>query len=208
VQLPPIYRIGDAAGIDAAVDALRRGEIIAYPTDTLYGVGGDARSAAAAKRVYEAKHRAAGKGVPVLLSDASEVHTLAAAWPPAAARLAGRYWPGALTIVVPAIPGLPDLIIADGGVALRVPGLAALRDVIRRAGTPLIGTSANRSGDPPALTAADAARALAGHVALVLDAGRTGGHPSTVVVLTGAEPVVVREGAIPAAEVLSIASRT
>src|SRR6266545_1488931 len=164
----PIYLIASQEGIERAMAALRAGEIIGFPTDTLYGVGGDALSGDAAARVVAAKGRDEGKGMPVLLADAAQVGRLAAAWPDRAARLAQRYWPGALTIVVPARPEVPAGVQADGTVALRVPGLAALRVVIERAGVPLIGTSANRSGEPAAVTADEAAAALGDSVVLVL----------------------------------------
>ena len=193
--------IGDQEGVEAAVAALRRGEVIAYPTDTLYGVGGNALDAGAARRTYEAKGRPAGKGFPVLLAEAAEAERLAAEWPAQARRLAASYWPGALTLVVRGRPEVPEETRTGETVALRVPGYEPLRAVIRAAGCPLIGTSANRSGEPAALTAAEAAAAVGDHVALVLDGGRTGGAPSTVVVVGGDGLRVVREGAIPAAEI-------
>ena len=201
----PIYPIGSEQGRAASIEALRRGEIIAYPTDTLYGVGGDALSRAAVERVQRAKGREEGKGMPVLLSDARDVERLAAEWPEAAARLATRYWPGALTIVVDARPEVPSGVRTGSTVALRVPGHDGLRQLLRQAGVPLIGTSANRSGEAAALTAQAAAQALGEAVRLVLDGGRVGGAPSTVVVV-GADGVrVVREGAIPAPEVDAVA---
>ncbi|HEU5316328.1 MAG TPA: L-threonylcarbamoyladenylate synthase [Chloroflexota bacterium] len=201
----PVYPISSQAGMAAAVDALRAGEIIAYPTDTLYGVGGDALSADAVGRVQRAKGREEGKGTPVLLADAAEVTRLAAEWPAAAARLAERYWPGALTVVVAARADVPEGVRTGANVALRVPGHPRLRELIRRAGVPLIGTSANRSGEPPAVTARAAADALGESVRLVLDGGRVGGAPSTVVVVESGGVRVVREGAIPSAEVLAAA---
>src|SRR6266542_4942431 len=177
----PVYSIDSEEGIERAVAALRGGEIIAFPSDTLYGVGGNALSHAAAERVVAAKGREPGRGLPVLLAARDDAQRLAAVWPAAAARLAERYWPGALTIVVPARPEVPKAVRAERTVALRVPGLAALRRLIERAGVPLIGTSANRSGEPPAVAAAQASQALGHAVSLVLDGGRVGGAPSPVV---------------------------
>jgi L-threonylcarbamoyladenylate synthase len=196
---PPIHAVDSAEGVAAAVAALRRDEIIAFPTDTLYGVGGNALSAAAVERVYQAKGREAGRGLPVLLADEAGVAPLVAEWPPAAEALARAFWPGALTLVVAAGVHVPALVRAGATVAVRVPGLAALRAVIRAAGVPLIGTSANRSGAPAALTAQAAAAMLGRHVALVLDGGRTMGQPSTVVSLAGGGLHLIREGAIPLA---------
>ena len=199
----PTYSIDDPAGIARAVEALQAGEVIAFPTDTLYGVGGDALSSDAVRRVQMAKQRDANKAMPVLLAAADDVMRLAAVWPVVAARLATRYWPGALTLVVPAHPHLPEGVRAGGTVALRVPGHAALRGLIARAGCPLIGTSANISGEPAALTANDAARALGDGGALVLDGGAVGGAPSTVVAAERDAVRVLREGAIRAVEVVA-----
>src|SRR5687767_7902003 len=168
VRILPIDDPGAAA---IAVDAIRADQIIAFPTDTVYGVGGSALSATAVRRVSAAKGRPEGKGFPVLLAAADDTGRLVQEWPDSAAALAGRFWPGPLTIVVPARPGLPDETCQDGAVALRVPDLPALRRVIAQAGVPLIGTSANRSGEGAAADALAAAAAVGEHVAVVLDGG-------------------------------------
>src|SRR5581483_2479069 len=134
---PPILSIELPEAIAAAVRALQQGEIIAYPTDTLYGVGGDALSPDAALRVHEAKGREAGKGFPVLLASSDQVPQLARSWPEVAQRLAARFWPGALTIVVPSRPEVPELVRAGATVALRVPGYAPIRQGIAQAGRSL-----------------------------------------------------------------------
>ena len=200
----PIYSIDDGEGVSRAIDALRAGEAIAFPTDTLYGVGGDALSPRAVQRVQKAKRRDKNKAMPVLLASGEDVGRLVAQWPEVAARLAERYWPGALTLVAPSRPEVPDGVRSSGTVAVRVPGHTALRGVIATAGCPLIGTSANVSGEPAALTAHEAARALQESVALVLDGGRVGGTPSTVVLIEGNEVKVLREGAIAATDVLRV----
>jgi L-threonylcarbamoyladenylate synthase len=194
--LPPILPIADPAAVARAAEAIRREALIAYPTDTVYGVGGNALSPEAARRVRTVKGREAGKGFPVLLAAAGDVDRLASEWPAPAAALAERFWPGALTIVVPARAGLPDDVCSGDTIALRVPGLAPLRAVIRAGGVPLIGTSANRSGQPAALTAAAAARALGGSVELVLAGGAVGGQPSTVVAVRGGSVRILRAGAV------------
>jgi L-threonylcarbamoyladenylate synthase len=196
MSVPPILPIHDRAAVAAAVGAIRGGRIIAYPTDTVYGVGGDALLGQAARDVRRAKGRDDGKGFPVLLAAARDVWRLAAEWPPAAAALAGRFWPGALTIVVAARPEVPVETCAGTTVALRVPALTALRLVIEASGVPLIGTSANRSGQPPALTAAAAAAALGDSVALVLDGSVADGEPSTVVAVDERHARLLRPGAI------------
>ena len=195
-RAPRILPLTDPSAIPLAAGLLRRGALIAFPTDTVYGVGGDALSREVAARTYEAKGRPAGKGFPVLLAHTEDARRLAAAWPAPAALLAARFWPGALTLVVPAMSSVPDETRTGETVALRVPGLAALRQLIAAAGCPLIGTSANRSGEPPATSAAAAALALRGAVEVVLDGGTTGGQPSTVVVVEETRVRIVRGGAI------------
>ena len=197
----PVLPIDSDEGLAAAVDALRRGEVIAFPTDTLYGVGGNALDATAARRTYEAKGRPPGKGFPVLLAGAGDSLRLAAEWPTTAARLAEQFWPGSLTIVVRGRPEVPEETRTGETVAVRVPGHARLCEIIRQAGCPLIGTSANRSGQPAALTAEDALRAVGGEVALVLDGSRTGGLPSTVVIVEPDRVRITREGAVSRAEI-------
>jgi L-threonylcarbamoyladenylate synthase len=188
--------IDDPEAVAVAVAAIRADQIIAYPTDTVYGVGGSALSGAAVQRVAAAKGRPAGKGFPVLLGAADESSRLAREWPEAAAALAERFWPGPLTIVVPGRAGLPDETCLDGTVALRVPDLPALRHLIGAAGVPLIGTSANRSGAASANTALEAAAALGHSVAVVLDGGPRQGLPSTVIQVDGNRARILRPGAV------------
>jgi L-threonylcarbamoyladenylate synthase len=191
-----ILPLGSPEGLAQAVAALQRGEIVAFPTDTVYGVGGDALSPQAARRTYEAKGRPAGKGFPVLLATAGDARRLAAGWPRVAEALAERFWPGGLTMVVPARPVVPEQIRTGQTVALRVPGHDRLRVLIAAAGCPLIGTSANRSGKPAALSAAEAAEALGSSVALVLDGELTYGEPSTVVAVEAGGVRLIRAGAV------------
>ena len=117
----PIFDIHSPEGIRRAVAALGAGHIIAFPTDTLYGVGGNALSPAAAERVLDAKRREPSKGMPVLLADADQVSAIVREWPAPAAVLAARYWPGALTLVLPAQPSVPELVRSGETVAVRVP---------------------------------------------------------------------------------------
>lgn len=192
----PILPLADAQARSLAAQAVRDEQIIAFPTDTIYGVGGNALSERAALRVFQAKGRPAGKGMPVLLDSLLDVSRVAREWPSAAALLAERFWPGALTIVLPAAASVPALVRTGDTVAVRVPGLADLRALIREAGWPLIGTSANRSGEPAAATAQEARAALGDAVALVLDGGRGEGAPSTVVEVGERSVRVVRRGAV------------
>ena len=181
-----------------AVEALRRGDLVVIPTDTVYGLASRPTPDAVA-RLFVAKGRPEHWPIPVLLSDAEVVPRVAAEWPAPAALLAAQFWPGALTIAVRARQEIPAEITAGTGtVGLRVPASDLARAIIARAGGWLAVTSANRSGEPPALTAAAAVELLRGHVAYAVDGGRlAAGVPSTVVSVMGEEIKAIREGVIP-----------
>ena len=176
---------------------LREGGLVCYPTDTVYGIGAAAGDDGAVRRLYAAKGRSPGKALPLLLGDASQ-----AAWvgeeTPLAKALAGRFWPGALTLVFQRRRDFVSLALAgDETVAVRVPDHPVVRALIERVGEPLAGTSANLSGQPEALTAEEVRGALGERVKFVLDGGRCpGGVPSTVVDLTVIPPVIRRRGAL------------
>lgn len=179
-----------------AAAALRGGALLIYPTETLYALGGLALDSVAAGRVREAKGRADDKPLPLIAADLDQVLSLCDAWPEAAARLAARFWPGPLTLVLPAAGRVPREVVAGGHtVAVRVPGRELPRRLCRAAG-PLISTSANRSGDPPATRCAEAVAAVGSWVAAALDGGTCAGSPSTIVDLSAGAPRVLREGAI------------
>ena len=192
------------ARIAAAAEVLRRGGIVAYPTETFYGLGALARDAAALARLASAKLRPEGKPLPLLAADAAQVAEVARL-DGLAARLAARFWPGPLTLVLPASPALDAAITAGGAtVAIRVPGSEIARELARRAGGALVSTSANLSGDPPPVLAAELSAGLAARIDHVLDGGRTpGGQPSTIVEVAGGAVRLVREGVIPLDEVLA-----
>ncbi|MBU6422926.1 MAG: threonylcarbamoyl-AMP synthase [Chloroflexota bacterium] len=181
----------DAPGaVTEAAKALTRGEVVAFPTDTVYGV---AAVRGREEALFVAKGRPEDRPIPVLLSDASQLETSGIVTPSARA-LAGRFWPGPLTIVV-AVPG-------RGTVGFRVPASDLARRLIAASGGELPVTSANLSGRPDARTAEEVIAQLDGRIALVLDGGRTpGGVPSTVVDCTGPEARILREGAISAREI-------
>lgn len=188
----------DRPDVAAAAALLRAGELVAFPTDTVYGVGALVWAAAAAARLYTAKLRAPDKAIPVLLADAADLPLIARAVPPAAIRLAERFWPGPLTLIVPALPSIPAEVTAGGDtVAVRVPDHPLARALIRTVGAPLAVTSANLSGQPSPVTAAEVAAQLGDRIALILDGGRCpGGVPSTLVDVTGEHPVILRPGPI------------
>jgi protein-tyrosine phosphatase len=196
---PTIIRVGPRhAGhhaVERAAAALRRGALVILPTDTVYGVAADPAAAGALDRLYAAKGRDPGKPVPFLVADAAEVTRAGAVMGWRARRLARRYWPGPLTLVLP---------LGGGFEGFRVPDHPVTLAVLRAAGGVLRVTSANLSGQPAACDAAAAAAALAGHVELVIDAGPAPlGRESTVVREEGDTLRILRQGALPAAAVQS-----
>jgi L-threonylcarbamoyladenylate synthase len=189
--------------LDRATAVLRLGALLVYPTETLYAVGGLALHPEAGARVREAKGRDAAKALPLIAADLAQARALCEAWPDTAARLAERFWPGPLTLVLPAGHRVPREVTAGGDtLALRVPGRALPRRLCQAVG-PLISTSANRSAEPPATGCAEALAAVGSWVDLALDGGTCAGAPSTIVDLCAEAPRVLREGAIARAIVLA-----
>jgi len=184
-------------------DVVAKGGIIAYPTDTFYGLGADPGNPAAVRRLFEIKGRRTDQPILLLLSDAGEVNNWAAGVTPQASVLMNRFWPGPLTLVFKAKAGvLPELTAGTGTIGLRVPGNGFTLDLLRSLGRVLTGTSANLSGRPSLRTAREAAEALGPLVDLVLDGGETtGGKPSTVVDVSADAPRVLREGAVPSRDI-------
>ena len=183
-------------------ELISQGELVVFPTDTVYGVGCDPYNPAAIARIYEAKGRSTLKAIPVLLAGVEYLSQVALVVPLAAEILGSAYWPGALTLVVPRRPELPEILSGTDTLAVRVPDHDDLRQMIRACGGAIAATSANLSGDPDA-TDAEMARAYLGQwVALVIDGGPTrGGVPSTVVDCIVSPPRVLREGAITASDI-------
>jgi L-threonylcarbamoyladenylate synthase len=191
--------------LEQAAALLRGGALVAFPTDTVYGVGAIAWDRDAVGKLYVAKLRALEKAIPILLADPEDLDRVARAVSPAARRLAARFWPGPLTIVVPRSGRVPDEVTAGGdGVAVRVPDHPLARALIRAAGAPLATTSANLSGGPNPVTAQEVSAQLAGRIGMILDGGRCpGGVASTVVDLSGPSPVILRPGPISLGEILA-----
>lgn len=185
--------------IEWAAERLAAGGVIAMPTDTVYGIAASLGHPGALRRLYEIKGRDQRNPLPVLVSSPSAVEHLAEAIPPDVALLLDRFWPGPLTIVVPAKPGMPVEVTAGGTtVGLRMPNHPLAIEVIERAGGSVACTSANHSGEPPALNAREVADILGTELDLILDGGGApGGVPSTVIEVTDDGIRVIREGAIP-----------
>ena len=187
----------DPRMVARAASILASGGLLIYPTDTLYALGGPALDAAASRAVRAAKGREAAKPLPVIAADVEQARQVCARVPAAAEILAARFWPGPLTLILPAGSSLPlDLTAGSGGLAVRVPALELSRALCRAAGV-LISTSANRSGEPPPATCAEAVRAVGTAAALALDAGPGKTTGSTIVDLTRDPPTLERPGPVP-----------
>jgi L-threonylcarbamoyladenylate synthase len=196
----------DADAISRAAAVLRGGGLVAFPTETVYGLGANALDAAAVARIFAAKGRPSNNPLIVHVADAADVARVAASWPDAAARLAERFWPGPLTLVLPKRPDLPDAVTAGGvTVAVRVPAHPVARALIRAAGVPVAAPSANRSGYISPTQAEHVLRGLNGRIDMVLDAGPVpGGIESTVLDLTADPPRLLRPGLVSPAEIEAV----
>jgi L-threonylcarbamoyladenylate synthase len=189
-----------APAVMEAVRALGQGRPVGLPTDTVYGLAADPFRPGATDRVFAAKRRPRDVSVPLLVSGVEQALSVATAVPDLALELMARYWPGALTIVIPARAGLgADLGDDDLTVGVRCPAHPVPLALCAAVG-PLATTSANRHGEPPMTTAQEVAGAFGDEVPVVLDGGVCTGSPSTVVDCTGPELKLLREGRIPWAE--------
>ena len=186
------------ADIAEAARALREGRLVAFPTETVYGLGANALDPAAVARIYEAKGRPTYNPLIVHVPSVAAARRLVTAWPPEAEALARRWWPGPLTLVLPKVAEIPGAVTAGlRTVALRVPAHPVARALLEVTGLPLAAPSANRSGEVSPTTAAHVARSLGDRVPLILDAGPTTvGIESTVVDLSGDRPVLLRPGMV------------
>jgi L-threonylcarbamoyladenylate synthase len=188
-----------------AVRALAQGLPIGIPTDTVYGLAADPFRAGATDRIFAAKRRPRDVNLPLLVSGVQQALSVSTAVPALALELMARYWPGPLTIVIPAKAGLAaDLGDDDMTVGVRAPDHPVPLALCAAVG-PLATTSANRHGEPPMTTAAELDAAFADALPLVLDGGVCAGSPSTVVDCTGRELKLLREGRIPWAELQGVA---
>jgi L-threonylcarbamoyladenylate synthase len=187
-----------------ALAVLRRGGLVAFPTDTVYGVGALAFDAAAVSSIYTAKDRPVEKAIPVLVADPADLAKISQELSQAAVRLANRFWPGSLTLVVRKHPDLPEAVSATSTVGVRVPDHPVARALLRAAG-PMAVTSANLSGQPSPSTAQEVFAQLGGRIALIIDGGKTpGGVPSTVVDCVCAKPQILRAGPVSEAEIWAV----
>jgi L-threonylcarbamoyladenylate synthase len=183
--------------IAEAAQAIRQGELVVFPTDTLYGVGADALNEAAVARLYVAKKRPLSKGIPILLADLSDLEKVAVDVPDLALHYIEQYWPGPLTLILPKATHLPANISPNQGIAVRIPDHTAGRAFIRAAGGAVAASSANLSGQPPATSAVEALAQLNGMAAVILDDGPSPQQmASTIINCTGSTPTMVRQGPV------------
>ena len=182
--------------LDHTIDVLRNGGLIAFPTDTVYGLAALPFKTEYVERLFAAKGRNSSKAIAILIGRPDDLPLVTRAIGPKAAKLVKHLWPGPLTLVVPKNPRLPTIISPNDTVGVRMPDHALALSLLRAAG-PLAVTSANRSGMPNTNTADEVMAQLSGRIHLILDGGRVpGGVPSTVIDCSGPDPVILREGPI------------
>ena len=192
---PPVTVSGHIA---AGVAVLRDGGIVAYPTDTVYGLGADIECLAAVRRIIELKGRSIDMGLPLLLSDTEDLERVGTGLGETVWLLARRFWPGPLTLVVQRTKLVPDIV--TGGrdtVAVRVPDHPVPRALAHSLGRPITGTSANVSGRSPKATAEQVRQQLGAAVDMIIEGGpHPGGQESTILDVSGAAPRILRRGAV------------
>ncbi len=197
-----------ANDLHLAMRALLNGQLVVFPTDTVYGVAALAQDEAAVRLLYQAKSRPDHMAIPVMVASPHLVPAIALPQP-GFWTLAERFWPGPLTIILPKTVTLPDIVTAGGDtVGLRIPDHPIALALLRLVNAPLAVTSANRSGQPPARTATEARAQLNGRVNIIVDGGLApGGHPSTVLDLTSEPPRILRPGPITAAAIANVIAK-
>jgi L-threonylcarbamoyladenylate synthase len=198
-----ILPISDTESLAHAIRLLRARKVVAFPTDTVYGIGAHGFHERAIEQLFGVKARERGKAIPYLLSDVEQLPLVAHELPGAARVLAAKFWPGGLTLVVPAAARVPKILIAGSNrVAVRVPNHRTTRALIDALGAPLAATSANLSGGRDPANAREVLAQLDGRIPLILDGGATRGNiPSTVIDVTTDPPMIRRVGVIAVEEI-------
>jgi len=188
--------------IETVADILLRDGVMAYPTETFYGLGAVCFSGKAVRRIYRLKARDAGKPLSLIVSSLDMIETLAVGPPPVFHRLAGEFWPGPLTLVLKASPSFPARLAGPGHtIGVRIPSVPWLRRLVHEIGLPITATSANISGEGEISDPAKVLRTFNDKVDIIVDGGPTrGGQASTIVDITGPMPRILREGAVSKAQ--------
>ncbi len=183
--------------ISAAISILKNGGIIAYPTETFYGLGAKYDIDSALKRLYEIKQRPEEKAMPLIIGDKKELSLITDSINASTEELIDRFWPGPLTVLFNALPDLTEYIVSLNKAALRIPGESFALKLAKVSGFPITATSANISGMPPADSAKMVLDYFDGSIDLIIDGGKTkGGLPSTIVDATGNTIKIIRKGAV------------
>lgn len=191
-----------------AVRILSAGGLVAFPTDTVYGVGAHALQPQSVEKIYAAKIRPRDKAIPLLLTTPDDLSLVAESVPPAVHLLAERFWPGGLTLILRKRAVVSAAVSLGPTVAVRVPDHSVTQALIAALGAPLAATSANLAGNPSPVTAQEVVGELAGRIELILDGGPCpGGIPSTVLDLTTDPPTILRSGAITEEDISDILQR-
>ena len=192
----------------AAIKALRCGGVVAFPTDTLYGLGADYASPSAVQRVIDIKGRSSAAGLPLLLSGVGQLPLVTGDIPKTVWPLMERFWPGPLTLIVSRSAHVSDLVTGDRStVAVRVPDHPVPRALAQGLGRPITGTSANLTGQPPATSAEEVRSQLGESVDLIIDGGESPlGLPSTILDVTGLVLNIIRVGAVSLSEIQQLYS--
>jgi L-threonylcarbamoyladenylate synthase len=187
-----------AENIAEAVAALRRGDVIVFPTETLYGLGADALNSTAVEKVFQLKGRDSKNPIPVLVTDREMLFNLVVAIPSLAEKLISRFWPGPLTIIFPARRDIPPrLLNASGGIGVRISSQTIAAELIKALGRPLTATSANPSGRPPAHIVQDAKEYFSDRINIFVDGGKLASKTgSTVVEILDDALRIIRAGDI------------
>ena len=196
---------GMSEALEKASATVKGGEVIAYPTETFYGLGVVFDNTAALDNLCRLKSRSRDKALPLIIGEKQMLELVASSVTKSAERLIEKFWPGPLTLLLPAKAGISGLLTAKTGkIAVRIPGESFALDLARSLGTPITATSANISGMPPAVNIDDVIRYFGDAIDLIIDCGKTpGGQPSTIVDASGVKVRILRAGAISAEEIFA-----
>ena len=199
--------ISDPGWENKALSVIQAGDLVAFPTDTVYGVGTSAFNNIAVEKIFLAKDRPDNRAIPILLGDIADLDKVSAQVSPMALILASHFWPGPLTIVVPKHPNIPGSVSRSETIGIRIPDHPVAGELLRIAG-PLAVTSANLSGRNNPQSAGDIMDQLGGRIRMIIDGGRVGIRTaSTVVNCLGSDPEILREGPISLKQVMAALGR-
>lgn len=198
-----------AETFSAAIATLKRGDAIVFPTETLYGLGADALNDAAVEKIYQLKGRDAANPIPVLVANRKMLGVIVAEVPPLAERLIEQFWPGPLTLVLPARKEIPrPLLNSTGGVGVRISSQALASELIKGLGRPLTATSANPSGKPPARTVEEAKKYFGAEIDVFVDGGELASKTGSTVAEVSADAIkIIRQGEIGRSELQRVAGK-